>query len=161
MANFNKVLLLGNLTREPEVRYLPSGAPVCEIGLAINRVWNDQQSGEKREQVCFVDCVAYGRAGETIAKYMTKGRPIFIEGRLNYRSWDSPEGQKRSKLDVVIENFQFLGDGGAREGGGAPRAGSARPSPRPAANRAREDDEWGAPPSVSMEAGLDDDSIPF
>ncbi|MFT7620420.1 MAG: single-strand DNA-binding protein [Planctomycetota bacterium] len=128
MANLNKVMLMGNLTRDPEMRYLPSGRPVCEIGLAVNRRWTDRQSGEKKEQTCFVDCSSFGPQAETIAKFMQKGKPIFIEGRLDFQSWETQDGQKRSKLKVVIENFQFLGgrqEGGNAGGGGEYRAASA------------------------------------
>ncbi len=130
MANLNKVMLMGNLTRDPELRHLPNGRPVCEIGLAVNRRWTDRQSGEKREQTCFVDCSSFGPQAETIARYMQKGRPIFIEGRLDFQSWETQEGQKRSKLKVIIENFQFLGGrqdgaGGGDGGGGAYRAAGA------------------------------------
>ena len=119
MANFNKVLLIGNLTRDPEIKYLPSGTPVVEFGLASNRRWKDRESGEQREQTTFVDCKTMGRSAEVFKEYMSKGRSVFIEGRLDFRSWETPDGGKRSKLEVYVENFQFLG--AAREGGGAPR----------------------------------------
>ncbi len=153
MANFNKVLLMGNLTRDPETRFLPSGQPVCQLGLAVNRVWTDQKTGEKREQTCFVDCVSFGRQAETLGKYMKKGRPIFIEGRLNYRSWENQEGQKRSKLEVVVENFQFLGTG---SGG--------RDAERTMGAAAGGDPGWGGAPAPSSGGGsvpLDDDDVPF
>jgi single-strand DNA-binding protein len=109
MANFNKVLLMGNLTRDPEVRYTPKGTAIATIGLAVNRVWTTE-SGEKKEEVTFVDVDVWGRQAETIGQYMSKGRPIFIEGRLKLDSWDDKEtGQKRSKMKVVCESFQFLG----------------------------------------------------
>ena len=114
MANLNKVLLIGRLTRDPESRSIPSGTVVVSFGLAVNRVYNRRDSGEKVEETCFVDVEAWGRVGETIARYMSKGRSIFIEGRLKFDSWER-DGQRRSKLSVVAENFQFLGDGG---GGG-------------------------------------------
>ncbi len=158
MANFNKVLLMGNLTRDPETRFLPSGQPVCQLGLAVNRVWTDQQTGEKREQTCFVDCVSFGRQAETLAKYMKKGRPIFIEGRLNYRSWENQEGQKRSKLEVVVENFQFLGTGGGGRDGG-------RETGRSMGAAADGDPGWGGAPGAPTTGGatgaLDDDDVPF
>ena len=161
MANLNKVMLIGNLTRDPETRFLPSGSPVCEFGMAINRVWNDQ-SGEKREQTTFVDCSAFGRTGETISKYMSKGRPIFVEGRLNFRSWETQEGQKRSKLDVIVESFQFLG-GGQGQGGGQ-GGQDRRGAPQQQQARSGGNGGWGqpsAPPPVSMEASMDEDDIPF
>lgn len=115
MANLNKVLLIGRLTRDPETRSLPSGASVVSFGLAVNRVYNRRETGEKVEETCFVDVDAWGRTGETIARYMKKGRQIFIEGRLKFDSWER-DGQRRSKLSVVAENFQFI-DGNGGEGG--------------------------------------------
>src|ERR1700679_3281210 len=116
MANFNKVLLMGNLTRDPQLKYLPStNLPVAEFGIAVNRKWK-APTGEDREEVCFVDCSAFGKTGELINQYFTKGKPIFIEGRIKYDSWEDKQGGgKRSKISVVIENFQFVGgrDGGA------------------------------------------------
>jgi len=120
MASFNKVLLMGNLTRDPEVRSLPSGQAVTEIGVASNRTYTvGGPGGEKREEVTFVDVSFWGKAGELIAQYLKKGDPIFIEGRLNFRQWEK-DGQKRSKLSVTGENFQFIGrrEGGASGGGG-------------------------------------------
>jgi len=109
MANFNRVLLMGNLTRDPEVRYTPKGTAIANIGLAVNRVWTTE-SGEKKEEVTFVDVEVWGRQAETMGQYLSKGRPLFIEGRLKLDSWDDKEtGQKRSKLKVVCENFQFIG----------------------------------------------------
>lgn len=109
MASFNKVLLMGNLTRDPEVRYTPKGTAIATIGIAVNRVWTTE-SGEKKEEVTFVDVDVWGRQAETIGQYMSKGRPIFIEGRLKLDSWDDKEtGQKRNKMKVVCESFQFLG----------------------------------------------------
>jgi single-strand DNA-binding protein len=121
MASFNQVILLGNLTRDPQLKYLPSQTPVTEFGLACNRKFKSQ-SGEDREEVTFVDCSAFGKQAELINQYFTKGKPIFIQGRLKYDQWEDKQGGgKRSKLHVVVENFQFIGgrDGGG--GGGAPR----------------------------------------
>src|SRR5215210_7675067 len=120
MASFNKVLLMGNLTRDPQLKYLPSQTAVAEFGVACNRKFRTAQ-GEDREEVTFVDCTAWGKQAEVINQYMTKGKPIFIEGRLKYDSWEDKQGGgKRSKLSVVIENFQFVGgrDGGGGGGGG-------------------------------------------
>lgn len=114
MANLNKVILIGNLTREPELRVTPGGLSICKFGLAVNRNFTDK-SGEKREETTFVDIDAFGRQAETIAKYMTKGRPLLVEGRLKLDQWETNTGEKRSKLGVVLENFQFLG--GRNEGG--------------------------------------------
>ena len=121
MASFNKVMLMGNLTRDPQMKYLPSQTAVCEIGLACNRKFRTQD-GQDREEVTFVDCTAFGRQAEVLNQYLQKGRPIFIEGRLKYDSWEDKQGGgKRSKLGVVIENFQFIGgrdDAGGGGGGG-------------------------------------------
>ena len=122
MSSFNKVLLMGNLTRDPEIRSLPSGQTVTELGIASNRTYTaGGPGGEKREEVTFVDVSFWGRAGEVIAQYLKKGDPIFIEGRLTFRQWETKEGQKRSKLAVTGENFQFIG--GRREGGGPSQGG--------------------------------------
>lgn len=120
MPSFNKVMLMGNLTREPEVRSLPSGQTVCELGIASNRSYTaGGPGGEKREEVTFVDVTFWGRQGELIAQYLHKGDPIFIEGRLNFRQWeDKNGGGKRSKLSVTGENFQFINSGNRQGGGG-------------------------------------------
>jgi single-strand DNA-binding protein len=106
MANLNRVFLIGSLTREPELHYTQKGTPVAEIALAINRAWRDE-SGQKREEVTCVDVVLWGRLSEVAQRYLTKGRPVFIEGRLQLDSWER-EGQKHSKLQVVGENLQLL-----------------------------------------------------
>lgn len=124
MANYNRVILMGNLTRDPQLRFLPSNLAVCEFGLAVNRRWRDRD-GNQKEDVCFVDVSAFGKQGETINQYMAKGRTILIEGHLRYDSWTGQDGQKRSKLSVVAETFQFVGgrpDAGARADRGAPSA---------------------------------------
>jgi len=108
MANYNKVLLIGNLTRDPQLSYLPSETAVAEFGLAVNRRWTGKD-GSKKETTCFVDCRAFGRQAETINKYLTKGRSVFVEGRLEFDSWTAQDGSKRSKHRVTVENFQFLG----------------------------------------------------
>ncbi|MFW6133742.1 MAG: single-stranded DNA-binding protein [Planctomycetota bacterium] len=122
MANYNKVLLIGNLTRDPQMTFLPSQTPVTEIGLAVNRRWRGQD-GEQREETCFVDCKAFGRQAEVLNQYMSKGRQLLIEGRLQLDTWEGKDGQKRSKHRVVIERFQFL-DGGGSGGGHTARTGS-------------------------------------
>ena len=115
MPNLNKVMLMGNLTRDPEIKYTPKGTAVAEIGMAVNRVWATE-SGEKREEVTFVDVELWGRQAELAGEYLKKGRPVYIEGRLKLDTWDDKQsGQKRSKMRVVCENMQFLG---SREGGG-------------------------------------------
>src|SRR5262245_20381944 len=119
MANFNKVILAGNLTRDPELRYLPKGTAVAQFGLAINRTWK-AETGETKEEVTFVDVDAFARTAEVISQYMKKGRPILIEGRLKYDQWDDKQsGQKKSKLRVICESFQFI-DGNRPPEGGAP-----------------------------------------
>ncbi len=113
MANFNKVILAGNLTRDPELRYTPKGTAIAKIGLAINRRWTTE-TGEQKEEVTFVDVDAFGRQAETIGQYLKKGRPILIEGRLKLDQWDDKQtGQKKSRLGVVLETFQFLDSGPA------------------------------------------------
>ncbi len=173
MASVNKVMLIGNLTRDPEVRYTPKGSAVADIGLAINRYFT-LENGEKREETTFVDVVLWGRQAELAQQYLSKGRPVFIEGRLQLDSWeDKTSGQKRSKLRVVGENMQFLGSpkdgggsgGGSGDGGGGggyQQASSSPPPPaRPSADSggdsgSRSDD--GAQFDTSID---DDDDIPF
>jgi len=165
MASYNKVLLMGNLTRDPEVRYTPKGTAVAGLGLAVNRVWTDE-NGQQKEEVLFVDIEVWGRQAETAGQYLSKGRPVFIEGRLRLDSWEDKEsGQKRNKLKVVAERVQFLGapkasaefsDQPPGEGkpaeAGKPQRGAPRPA-RPAAP-AREGEESAPPPA-------EDDNIPF
>src|ERR1700761_2022073 len=125
MASYNKVILVGNLTRDPELRYTPKGMAIAKIGLAVNRNWTSE-SGEQKEEVTFIDVDAFGRQAETLAQYMKKGRPLMVEGRLKLDQWDDKQtGQKRSRLGVTLEGFQFI-DGGNREGGGG---GDAAPRP--------------------------------
>jgi len=148
MANLNRVLLIGNLTRDPEMRYLPNNTAVVSFGVAVNRQWRNQQ-GEQQEEVTFVDCEAFGKQAEVINQYMNKGRPIFIEGRLRLDQWQDKEGNKRSRMKVVIESFQFLDFRGGSGGEGAPREG------RPVGRAAGTPAGTGAPP-----AGQEED-IPF
>ena len=115
MPSFNKVVLMGNLTRDPQLKHLPSNLVVAEFGLACNRRYRTA-AGEDKEEVAFVDCTAFGRQAETIGQYCTKGKPLFVEGRLKYDTWDDKAGGgKRSKLSVVVENFQFIGAKGDTE----------------------------------------------
>jgi single-strand DNA-binding protein len=153
MANYNKVLLMGNLTRDPELRYTPKGTAIVEIGLAINRKWKSE-TGEAKEEVTFVDVSAFGRTAEVIAQYLKKGRPIMIEGRLKFDQWDDKQtGQKRSKLRVVCESFEFLDSGNRGAEGGAPAAPRpARPAAAPSAP-ASEPVEGDGPP--------ESDDVPF
>lgn len=124
MANFNKVLLMGNLTRDPQMSYLPSQTAVVEIGLAVNRRWTGKD-GQRKEDTCFIDCRAFGKQAETLNRYMKKGQPIFVEGRLDFDSWTGQDGAKRSKHRVTIENFQFLGSPGGVGGGGGQGSGGS------------------------------------
>ena len=119
MASFNKVIIMGNLTRDPEVRYIPSGSAVTELGLAVNRTWFDKASNTKKEEVSFIDVTLWGRTAEIAGEYLSKGRPVLIEGRLQMDSWEDREtGKKRSKLKVVGEQMTMLGKGGDGGGGG-------------------------------------------
>lgn len=122
---FNKVILMGNLTRDPETRQTPSGQSVTNFSLAISRTWKGQD-GSTQEAVSFIDCVAWGRTGEVIAQYIQKGRPILVSGRLDQRSWEQ-DGNKRSKVEVIVEDFNFVG-GGAGDAGGSPSTSSSSSS---------------------------------
>ncbi|MFA5423805.1 MAG: single-stranded DNA-binding protein [Phycisphaerae bacterium] len=147
MANYNKVLLIGNLTRDPQLSYLPSQTAVVDFGIAVNRRWTGKD-GQAKESTCFVDCRAFAGQAETINKYLTKGRPIFVEGRLDYDTWTAQDGTKRSKHRITVESFQFLGSPGGGAGGG---------------NRGGRDNESGGGqnvPEAGPAAGPDDD-IPF
>jgi single-strand DNA-binding protein len=120
MASYNRVILIGNLTRDPEVRYIPSGTAVSELGLAVNRTWFDKQSNSRKEETTFVDVTLWGREAEVAGEYLSKGRPVLIEGRLQLDSWeDKQSGQRRSKLRVVCERMQMLGSRGDGGGGGS------------------------------------------
>jgi len=144
MANLNKVMLMGNMTRDPQLSYLPSQTPVVEFGLATTRRYK-KQDGTQGEETCFVDCQMFGKRAEVINQYFKKGEPIFVEGRLKFDSWEK-DGQKRSKLRVFVENFEFLGRGGGQSSGqqGGYQSGSGAPSA----------------PEAPYGGGMDDD-IPF
>ena len=120
MASFNKVILMGNLTRDPETRVTATGLTICKLSLAVSRVYSTKD-GERKEETTFVDIDAFGRQAEVITKYFRKGKPILIEGRLKLDQWEGQDGQKRSKMGVVMETFQFVGsrDDGDSNGGGA------------------------------------------
>jgi single-strand DNA-binding protein len=155
MANFNKVILAGNLTRDPEVRYTPKGMAIAKFGLAINRTWKNE-AGESKEEVTFVDIDAFGRQAEVISQYLKKGRPILVEGRLKLDQWDDKQtGQKRSRLGIVLEAFQFL-DSGRGDGGGA--GGGSRQAPTSPAGPS-------APPSAEAPGpegpAPEEDDVPF
>ena len=131
MSGYNKVILMGNLTRDPQVRYIPSGTAVADLGLAINRTWTDRQSGQRREEVTFVDVTVWGRQAEVAGEYLSKGRTVLIEGRLQLDTWQDKEtGQNRSKLKVVCENMRMVGGRaeGAGQGGGYQRSGPPGPA---------------------------------
>jgi len=136
---FNKVTLMGNLTRDPELRTTPNGQSVASFSLAVNRTWRNAD-GEQQEAVDYIDCNAWGKAGEIITQYMQKGRALLVSGRLQQRSWEQ-DGQKRSKVEVVVEDFNFVGggDGGSGDGGSAPARSSA-PSSAPAAKSEKKKD---------------------
>jgi single-strand DNA-binding protein len=153
MASFNKVILVGNLTRDPELRYTPKGTAIAKIGLAVNRVWTNE-AGEKKEEVTFVDVDVFGRTAENVGQYMRKGRPILIEGRLRLDQWDDKQtGQKKSKLGVVAETVQFLGS--ANDVGGGGGAPSAPRVSRPAASSAP------AAEPVEGDGPPESDDVPF
>ncbi len=167
MASFNKVMLIGNLTRDPEIKYTPKGTAIADIGLAVNRTYTTE-GGEKREEVTFIDVTLWGRVAEIVGEYCKKGRPLFVEGRLQLDTWDDKAtGQKRSKLKVVGENIQLLG---AREGGGGGAGGGehgesrsegrsegrpqqSRPASRPASPPPR--------PPADPDLDVPEDDIPF
>jgi single-strand DNA-binding protein len=107
MASYNRVILMGNLTRDPELKTLPSQTVVCDFALAVNRRWKDTD-GADREEVLFIDCAAFGKTGQTIGESLTKGRPIHIEGRLKFEQWEQEDGQRRNKIRVVVEQFRFV-----------------------------------------------------
>lgn len=161
MANFNRVFLMGNLTRDIELKYTPANLAIAKIGLAVNRRYRTAD-GEDREETTFVDCDAFGKTAETMSKYLAKGRPVFIEGRLKLDQWEDKEGNKRSKMAVVVEGFQFIdsrpGGGGGGSGGGGGESYSEPRAARPAASRPA----GGAPrPAPQAEAPIGDDDIPF
>ncbi len=156
MANLNKVMLIGNLTRDPELRHTPKGTAVADIGLAINRVWMNEQN-VRQEETTFVDITLWGRQAELAQQYLTKGRGAYIEGRLQMDTWDDKAtGQKRSKLKVVGENLQFLPDGKGGGGGGSYSSGQTERAPQ---------QQRTGPPQGASAAPADDyaeeDDIPF
>jgi single-strand DNA-binding protein len=174
MASFNKIILVGNLTRDPQLRYLPSQMAVVDFGLACNHRFKTK-SGEDREETLFIDCTAFGRGAEVINQYCQKGRPLLVEGRLKYDTWEDKQGGgKRSKHSVVIDNFQLLGgrDGGAGGGGGGGGGSYAggdsqddqRPAQRaPAAQRppARAPNKPAPEQPFGEEQQFNEDDIPF
>ncbi|MBD3674048.1 MAG: single-stranded DNA-binding protein [Planctomycetaceae bacterium] len=159
MSSFNKVILMGNLTRDPQVRYTPSGTAVTELGMAVNRTWYDKQSNSRKEDTTFVDVTVWGRTAEVAGEYLSKGRPVLIEGRLQLDQWqDKESGQNRSKLKVVCENMTMLsggsggGGGGQRGGGGGGYQGNQGGPPQ---------DNSGPDPSEAFYDNGPDDDVPF
>jgi single-strand DNA-binding protein len=159
VANYNRVILAGNLTRDPELRYTQSGLAVARIGLAVNERFTS--GGEQRERTLFIDCTAFGKRAEVMSEYLSKGRAVLIDGRLVLETWTSQDGQKRSKHSVTIDNFQFLVGRGqeAREGTGPPPGRRSGPPPSGKAP----DESSQAGPEAEGDSGfsLDDDDIPF
>ncbi|MBL1216192.1 MAG: single-stranded DNA-binding protein [Planctomycetes bacterium] len=156
MPSYNKVLLMGNLTRDPELRYTANNQAVCNVGLAVNRRYQTSD-GQQREEVAFIDCEAWGRRAEVINQYLAKGRPVFVEGRLRLDSWEDQQGQKRSKLKVVIENFEFIDSRGGSEGGGGGGGHDAGYNNSQPASRAADVAAADSGPHTP----IDDDDIPF
>lgn len=164
MASYNKVILLGNLTRDPELRYTPKGTVTARLGLAVNRSYKTD-TGETREETTFIDIDAWGKQAELIGQYLRKGNPLFVEGRLKLDQWDDKNtGQKVSKLRVVMENFQFVGGPRGQDGGGPPPGPGGAPAgpaparpPRPAQPPAPTPAPDGAPDSPAGEV----DDVPF
>lgn len=162
MANYNKVILVGNLTRDPQVSYLPNQTAVAEFGIAVNRRWKSSD-GQQRDEACFIDCRAYGKPAEIISQYVKKGSPLMVEGRLQFASWEGKDGQKHSKHRVIVENFQFLGQGqGQGQGGGAPRSGGGyRPAQSQSAPPPGEPMDEPPPSPEEFGQGGGEDTIPF
>ncbi len=154
MASFNKVILVGNLTRDPELRHIPSGTAVTDLGLAVNRTWTDRNTNQRNEETTFVDVTCWGRTAEIACEYLSKGRPVLIEGRLQMDEWNDREtGQKRTKLKVVCDNMTMLGSRNDTGGGGG--GGPYSPPPQsapPAATGQPAGDNFSSPP---------DDEVPF
>jgi single-strand DNA-binding protein len=165
MANFNKVIIAGNLTRDPELRYTPKGTAVVKFGVAINRSWKSE-TGEKKEEVTFVDVDAWERQAEVIAQYFRKGRPILVEGRLQLDSWeDKTTHEKKSKLKVRLESFSFIDTKGPEDASGASAAPSGEPVRRPAAPAKPAAPAAPAPaaggPPENGEPPPEEDDVPF
>jgi len=152
---FNKVVVMGNLTRDPETRATSSGQSVTSFSLAVNRTWKDRD-GNNQEDVSYFDCTAWGKTGEIIAQYMQKGRALLVSGRLNQSTWEQ-EGQKRSKVEIVVEDFNFISDGG-NSGSGAPAPSSPAPSKTPVEEKKEDNKDSG---SDEEEKPIDLSDIPF
>ena len=163
MASFNRVILMGNLTRDPQVKYIPSGTAVAELGLAVNRTWFDKNTNQKKEDVTFVDVTLWGRQAEIAGEYLAKGRSVLIEGRLQMDTWQDKEtGQNRSKLKVVCENMTLVG--GRNDGGGG-GGGFQRPQPNTVGSSPQDDfSSTGSPTDDfydSPSGDVPEDEVPF
>lgn len=162
MANYNKIIMIGNLTRDPQLSYLPSNTPAVEFGLASNRRWKDQ-SGQQREDTCFIDCRAYGRSAEILNQYTAKGRQILVEGRLQFDTWEGKDGTRRSKHRIFVENFQFLDSGTGRggQGQGGPGQSSYQQAPPRQAPSQQRPPSMDEPPQPYGGDDIGGDDIPF
>lgn len=167
MASFNRVILMGNLTRDPEVRYTASQTAVTDLGLAVNRTWYDKNTNQKREEVTFVDVTLWGKQAELAGEYLSKGRSVLIEGRLKLDQWDDKNtGQKRSKLSVVCENMTFVGgrNEGGGGGGGRPQGGGGGQqysAPQSGGGSPADNFYDDAPSGGAPAGGGPDDEVPF
>lgn len=166
MPSFNKVILMGNFTRDPELRFLPNNTAVCDMGLAVNDRFQNKATGQWEDRPNFVDCTAFGRTAENISKFFAKGRPIFIEGKLRFEQWeDRQSGQKRSKLKVVVDTWQFVdskdsaGAGGPQGGGGQPSGGYG--NRQQADNSDGGGDSWDNGGGGGGHEAVDEEDIPF
>ena len=156
MASLNKVLLMGNLTRDPEVRHTPKGTAVGDLAMAINMTYK-AQDGTEKEEVCYVDVVVWGRQAETCRDYLTKGAPVFVEGRLQLDQWEGPEGEKKSRMRVRADRVQFL----SRSGGGGGGGGGARGPRSSDGAGGGAPSEGGAPKQASPPRDIPEDDVPF
>ncbi|MCY4403344.1 MAG: single-stranded DNA-binding protein [Candidatus Poribacteria bacterium] len=157
MASYNKVILMGNLTRDPEMKYLPSGTAVANFGIAMNERYTDKQTGEQKEIACFVDVEAWDRQAEIVNEYFSKGSPIFLEGALKFDSWETPEGEKRSKLRVRLIKFQFVG---GRQDGDEAGGGYTQATPPDTTPMQEQPDQMSGSSTGGSDTSTDDD-IPF
>ncbi len=157
MASYNKVILMGNLTRDPEMKYLPSGTAIANFGIAMNERYTDRQTGEQKENVCFVDVEAWDRQAEIVNEYFSKGSPIFLEGSLRFDSWETPEGEKRSKLKVRLLRFQFIG---GRQDGDEVGGGYTQATPPDSTPMEGQSDQVSNASAGGSDTSTDDD-IPF
>ncbi len=160
MASYNKVILMGNLTRDPEMKYLPSGTAVANFGIAMNERYTDRQTGEQKESACFVDVEAWDRQAEIVNEYLSKGSPVFIEGALKFESWETEDGTKRSKLKVRLLRFQFIGGRQDEDGAGGGYAGATPATPTDPSTQGPSD-QMSAPSASESDTSSTEDDIPF